>query len=1168
MLSKKYRKVNIPIPDNNDYKKYTFCRGFLLSPEPVIVHDNWKQCTLGPFYLTYDPNVEFYTVKENDIIIALVGSFIDLNAESIDIKEIAHNIIIKFSESFDTFVRYLDMVCGRHCIIIGNKDNFQILQDATGMRSVYYHVSRPIVSSHYNLIKDYLGEMEPNPYFSHYQKMNPRPWTLPGDFTPWKDIRQLFANHVLDINNSKIRRFWPIKKHDNLSINYTNEAIFNILQLEVKLLLKKTDIIVSLTSGTDSRLSASLLKSYRNDVVFYSYTSANPKTAKDHDDALEIASNLGLRFISINLDDIDESDPSFSEIKQVTTHNHYHRHAAKTVPIYLEKFPKNVIHLQSNLVEIIREFEMFESLPDRASVKNLVDKIYSMDSHNPMVLEMFNEYYETNQLGDIFNYLTTDIIYWEYRMSGWLNGAVLLESDFAFDTFMLFNCRHILELGLSSPRFYKRNNSIPFNIVRNNWPEMYFKISNSDYDLFDIADSDNSRLEIPHKVRLTSSLDQELYYYPGRYYFEFGYAKNVVSDNSFVSVDFDLPVRCNNHLLIQFETIVSSKSFIPAGLSSLDIRINNESLYSTDLGDYKGLKNIIEISRFNEDCSSLHFSFLIKSHKSFTSVRGCAGHISIKAIRIKYGGSSNLEGKNYVRSTKGWEIRIIEGSFKAPSVNLSVIGSELITEAIGIEKDDRYNVINTISHQDPFLVLQKFKSNLDGEVYKNMLQDQPSPALANLLKDADNENKLKSLIINDFEDRLLCNKTDWVIIDTFFCFSNNLLVVNADTSDYYVHDNLYYLAVDKYYNNRGFESSIVRACPNYSYLLHDLISFIKKNWGKNVIIINSKPCMKRLTMKSGIIDIPFNQSDVDNSDYVFNLLVQNLDCHSIIIPDLPLSRDGFIIHYIFEVLKYIKACMNRYIFDDFLDAETIYKNHIELIKNGDWLDSIVATSYLNHIFDIHDRQSDSEILPIATKLIDQGDPNGYAHLGRAYHYGRGLDKNNILAEKYLQKASDNSIDWATIDLFDLLWNDGRLNELIVNRIQSLADSGNDRAILRIYKIYRFGLIYPKNHQSAARYLKLLLEIKPGDLTLTCEYFDLLLMINTDCSRAEAFNLVFSKDTDDPECIARLAKCYQYGIGTEVNMSKALKLYESVSSVGIKWILEEISKVKKCDIRFF
>ena len=41
-----------------------------------------------------------------------------------------------------------------------------------------------------------------------------------------------------------------------------------------------------------------------------------------------------------------------------------------------------------------------------------------------------------------------DLLYWEHRMSCW-HSNVVLESDFAFDTHVLFNSRWILERMLS-----------------------------------------------------------------------------------------------------------------------------------------------------------------------------------------------------------------------------------------------------------------------------------------------------------------------------------------------------------------------------------------------------------------------------------------------------------------------------------------------------------------------------------------------------------------------------------------------------------------------------------------------------------------------------------------------------------------------------------------------
>jgi hypothetical protein len=64
-----------------------------------------------------------------------------------------------------------------------------------------------------------------------------------------------------------------------------------------------------------------------------------------------------------------------------------------------------------------------------------------------------------------------DVFYWEHRMSCW-HSNVVLESDFAFDTHVLFNSRWILERMLSIPTAHRYRGSLFRLLVHEMWPKL------------------------------------------------------------------------------------------------------------------------------------------------------------------------------------------------------------------------------------------------------------------------------------------------------------------------------------------------------------------------------------------------------------------------------------------------------------------------------------------------------------------------------------------------------------------------------------------------------------------------------------------------------------------------------------------------------------------------
>ena len=63
------------------------------------------------------------------------------------------------------------------------------------------------------------------------------------------------------------------------------------------------------------------------------------------------------------------------------------------------------------------------------------------------------------------------VFYWEHRMSCW-HSNVVLESDFAFDTHVLFNSRWILERMLSVPAEERARGVLFRHLVAELWPDL------------------------------------------------------------------------------------------------------------------------------------------------------------------------------------------------------------------------------------------------------------------------------------------------------------------------------------------------------------------------------------------------------------------------------------------------------------------------------------------------------------------------------------------------------------------------------------------------------------------------------------------------------------------------------------------------------------------------
>ena len=483
-----------------------FQRGFIFYPSSNISILNklpnyfiTKNVNLK-YSISFDKDYQVHINNDDKSYVIVIGIAIDTLNNTLDVSQISKNVKTFLNESGNirnniNLLNYLDYLGGRFCLIIGNKDNVYVFNDACGMRSVFYHSNLCILSSHYNLLNIIANEKESEFYsdFVNYTNMCKKnkirvPWCLPGNISPLENISQLVCNHFLDLSSHKMVRFFPRnQKILNFNISeastYISKTITNTADLLVKSQFK---IYQSLTMGNDSRMSLAAVKDYLKYITFFTYSEFRKKSiqTKNYDDedrkfnsifASKLAKQLGLNFVEIDLP--TSMDPN--DIKTLRI-NHYHSH----IDNLIEGFKKsecdvgqsNTVHIRTNITELLRH--SYFAIDKKCTVDELSSSlaswsmIYDKESdYYHKVTEYYKSYIDQTEFLNCGEYDYGDIFYMEYRMNQWMS-AVLINQDSLFDTIILFNTRKILEYGMNIPRFWKEQNEMVYQIQELCWPDL------------------------------------------------------------------------------------------------------------------------------------------------------------------------------------------------------------------------------------------------------------------------------------------------------------------------------------------------------------------------------------------------------------------------------------------------------------------------------------------------------------------------------------------------------------------------------------------------------------------------------------------------------------------------------------------------------------------------
>lgn len=625
---------------NNKYIDYLYKRGYLISDKPYHVKDNWVKTSFGyDFFITYDPENQCEEIINGNLWVLVLGTVMDTISWTMDLKLIGAEILRRYAHSITEVYDYIDFVCGRYIIVFGGGSDGQthLIQDAMGLRSVFYHKSRILIASHYNLINDFSGDKR-HPFMSEYLNMTPTPWLLPGNITPYENIVALLPNHELNIARMTVKRFWPRENYKDVSVDFVMDYIAGSLKNQINLLAQNHKLMIGLTKGNDSRITLAACKDIAKSVLCWSYFGkGDPAQTEDARFTKEYTQKLGLPYLQIDTTERFCTPEDWEQIKSVAFMNHYHKYNFEAIPAYFKGLPKEYLSLRSIGTEIVRS-DYYGAMPNHAQWEDLAEGFYSKYMNNEMVCDLYKKFFEEFEYDKLYNYLSADIFYWEYRMGLWMGAAVLVKDDINFDTWVPFNCRKILEYGLSVPRYYKKSDTIIYEVIRRLWPELWFDIPNTDYTL-----NDYYLPNLPGQIELKgctietgNKLLKEHKVIPytriGRYNADVGFSENTVFKGDFIALNLEIPIMEAGTYDFQITINVPAKWKLEPYCSNYSIYIDGDRVYTKNLNDFKNKDNQINILKRKAKNENAKLRIELECDRDFTVIRGVAGFMSIKSV--------------------------------------------------------------------------------------------------------------------------------------------------------------------------------------------------------------------------------------------------------------------------------------------------------------------------------------------------------------------------------------------------------------------------------------------------------------------------------------------------------------------------------------------------------
>lgn len=444
------------------YQKTLYKRGFITSErDPAEAPAHWRRWSNARLSVAFDPDLDFQAEAINDTFLLIFGKLVLLDHQSVDQKDIALNLLQALMISEERFFSVLEGACGRFACIFSQNGQVKVLNDACGMRRIFYgHSHHTAIASHAELLARHLSCDKSESAAAFLSEAKPRTYNmsfLPGFATTYDKIKILCPNTYFNFEKCKIYQYYPSQKICPLSDEDIILGAGEVSQSLAKKLMSLSPLAVSLTAGLDSRFTLAASCQDIGNLQFFTYIRKGEKiNIVDAAIASRLAADYHLQhklyLFNYELTEADAAYADFQRFRRVASRSVEFEHFLPLAHAYMHTWPETRTHLRSNIGEMCRaQFRQrsFASLLSAGTILEQFSALYryivGCSSHSYVNEQFANYLDETHLEANLNGWDPTSLYRWEHLVGVW-HGSLLLESDFSHDTVSIFNCRRLLAL--------------------------------------------------------------------------------------------------------------------------------------------------------------------------------------------------------------------------------------------------------------------------------------------------------------------------------------------------------------------------------------------------------------------------------------------------------------------------------------------------------------------------------------------------------------------------------------------------------------------------------------------------------------------------------------------------------------------------------------------------
>ncbi|QJR81531.1 hypothetical protein CA267_012445 [Alteromonas pelagimontana] len=422
---------------------------------------HWVELQVNTLSLLVHPESPVYKVKSSPTHVVLVGHIFDALNKEFDSQKIAEKLAA-YNSATKEFLGSLDSLAGRYVIFINFGRGWEVYPDAFGSKMRYFSPSHPgLVASHSSLLANACGAQLDFDMFAFissesYRKRDVK--NLPGLATEYEDVYVAPANHMLELTQMNLERFWPRHNVRHNDMELAAATFIQYLDGYSDYIAKTFDKeIFGLTGGMDSRTMLAPLLAKGVEVESFTLLRGGADNRQDLETAKQLAISFGFAHTVVNVStEASRIQGYFADVRKALrmTGGPQRLNTIHSNDTFYRAF-KDKASVNSNFSrgfggEIIRGFFQKQGKPLKKATAEKFAGIMGINGQEEITKHYFQHFIDNLSYDKCYDADLFDIYYMEHRMSKWGANA-LTESDLTAHSMVGMSCRKLYEVNMGLP---------------------------------------------------------------------------------------------------------------------------------------------------------------------------------------------------------------------------------------------------------------------------------------------------------------------------------------------------------------------------------------------------------------------------------------------------------------------------------------------------------------------------------------------------------------------------------------------------------------------------------------------------------------------------------------------------------------------------------------------